>query len=314
MHGLTPELAARFYEHVAQLVEPQHMRLGLAVSGGPDSLALLLLAHAAFPGRIAAATVDHGLRAESADEAAQVANYCATLGVPHATLRPPTPITGSVQAAARAIRYQLLNAWCDSTDCTWLATAHHADDQAETLLMRLNRGAGVAGLSGVRPMNGRIIRPLLRWRRSELAAIVAGAGWRACDDPSNHDMAYDRVRVRAGLADADWINVPRLGLSAQWLAEADTGLDWAAKHLAETRLKLGSDAVRLDPALLPRELRRRLSLIALHHLDPDAAPRGDALMTLIEALGRGETRTIGTLLAKGGAVWRFSRATPRAKK
>ncbi|WP_245653923.1 tRNA lysidine(34) synthetase TilS, partial [Novosphingobium rosa] len=123
--------------------------LGLAVSGGPDSLALLLIAHAALPGRVAAATVDHGLRPESAAEAAEVARICALLDVPHATLEVSVE-DGNVQAQARDARYAALAAWTEQEGLCALATAHHADDQVETLVMRLNRASGVSGLAGVR--------------------------------------------------------------------------------------------------------------------------------------------------------------------
>jgi tRNA(Ile)-lysidine synthase len=313
MRGLSPDLVERFRVDLAELIDPLHLRLGLAVSGGGDSLALLLLAHAALPGRVSAATVDHGLRVEARDEALFVQDVCAELGVPHTILTPAAPITGSVQSAARAARYAALERWASETGCDWIATAHHVDDQAETLLMRLNRGSGVAGLAGVRVMNGRVIRPLLRWRRQELADILAGCGLKAVDDPSNHDLDFDRVRVRAGLADAGWLNVTHIAHSAALLAEANTALDWATDQLIKDRLTLGIGTARLDPSLLPRELRRRLTLIALRHVDSELEPRGAAIVALIEALGRGETRTLGKVLIKGGARWRFSIATPRQK-
>ena len=124
-------------------------RLGLAVSGGPDSCALLLLAATALPGRIAAATVDHGLRAESAAEAQFVADLCALLKVDHAVLAVSVG-QGNVQAEARIARYRALAGWAKQTGLAALASAHHADDQAETLLLRLRRASGVAGLAGVR--------------------------------------------------------------------------------------------------------------------------------------------------------------------
>lgn len=314
MRGVSPACITRFQADLARLVNPQHVRLGVAVSGGGDSLALLLLAHHALPGCVHAATVDHGLRAEAADEARFVADICAQLNVPHAILSPAQPIAGSIQAAARLARYAALTMWADDCGCNWIATAHHIDDQAETLLMRLNRGSGVAGLAGVRAMNGRLIRPLLGWRRSELAQVVADAGIEAIDDPSNHDTEFDRVRIRQHLAASPWLETDHIARSATLLAEANTALDWATVHLAKDRLNLGSDSAKLDPGLLPRELRRRLTLMALQHVDPDIAPRGAALVALIEALGNGETRTLGEVEIKGGALWRFRRATPRRKK
>ena len=172
-------------------------RFGIAVSGGPDSLALLLLAAAVRPGSIEAATVDHGLRPESADEAAMVAGLCERRGVPHRTLvadwaQPPA---ANVQAEARAMRYRLLNEWAIERGLEAVATAHHADDQAETLLMRLARGAGVGGLGGTRARRALsedvlLIRPLLGWRKSELVALVEDAGLTPVDDPSNRDPKH----------------------------------------------------------------------------------------------------------------------------
>ena len=121
--------------------------LGLAVSGGGDSLALLLLAHAALPGRVKAATVDHGLRQESADEADRVARYCAELGVAHTTLT-VSVARGNTQEQARKASYAALGDWAKENDLGALATAHQMDDQAETFLMRLNPlGSGQASPS-----------------------------------------------------------------------------------------------------------------------------------------------------------------------
>ena len=190
------ELAARFRADLEALTGAAPARLGLAVSGGPDSLALLLLAHAAYPGRVHAATVDHGLRAESAAEAAFVARLCGELGVPHVTLAANMTDKVNVQAAARARRYALLGRWAGEVKAGCLLTAHHLDDQAETLVMRLLRGSGLAGLSGVRAVNPPLVRPLLGWRRDELAAVVRAAGVEPVADPSNQDERFDRARLR----------------------------------------------------------------------------------------------------------------------
>lgn len=208
--------------------------LGIAVSGGPDSLALLLLAHAAMPGQVYAATVDHGLRPESASEAAFVAQVCSDIGVPHAIL-PVTVEPGNTQAQARAARYEALGTYFAHKCVLAFATAHHADDQAETLLMRLNRGSGLAGLAGVRPWSiffpeGAVaemllLRPLLGWRRAELAQVVADAGIVPVDDPSNTDDAYERARVRKAIADLDWLDPAAMACSARYLAEAEQAVE-----------------------------------------------------------------------------------------
>ena len=286
-------------------------RLGIALSGGPDSVALLLLAVEARPGEIEAATVDHGLRPESADEAEFAGRLCHALAVPHAILRPAKPITGSVQAEARRVRYALLEAWRRTRRLAWLLTAHHADDQAETLLMRLNRGAGASGLSGIRVVNAKVLRPLLGWRRDELAGIIRQAGIEAVADPSNEDERYDRARIRRRLGETDWIDPAALARSAGALSEADEALDWAVQKLAEGRLRESASEATLDPPGLPAELKRRLVLRALRAIAPDAEPRGEQLGRLLAALERGETATLAGVKASGGKTWRFAKAPPR---
>jgi len=307
--------AARFTQNLARLIgDPATARLGIAVSGGPDSLALLLLAHDAAPGRIAAATVDHGLRPEAADEAAMVAAVAADFGIPHATLRPDAPITGSLQAGARRTRYKLLDAWRIGAGLDWLLTAHHADDQAETLLMRLNRGAGVGGLAGIRAVNGRVVRPLLDWRRADLAAIVEAAGLVAIDDPSNRDVRFDRVRMRTALQGSGWIDPRAFAASAAHLADAHDALDWMVRRLAGERLTGDGAALSLDPADLPAELVRRLLVHVIDRLDPGRNPPGPDVDRLLEALAAGGKASIGALVATGGPVWTVAPAPPRRTK
>jgi tRNA(Ile)-lysidine synthase len=308
--------AQRFRRDLEALGSPVPQPIGLAVSGGPDSLALLLLAHAAFPGEVRAATVDHGLRAGSAAEAEAVARICGGLGIPHRTLRATVEPRGEgVQAAARAARYAALVAWMRAGDIPLLLTAHHADDQAETLLMRLLRGSGVAGLAGIRASSalptGRLRRPLLGWRRAELAAIVERAGIEAADDPTNRDDAYDRARLRIRLAQAPWLDPQPLARSAALLAEAEEALDWAAERLAAERIAGSEGEATLDPSGMPSELVRRLVLACLRRVDPAAAPRGEALARAVGSLAAGETITLAGVKARGGPVWRFGPAPPR---
>ncbi|WP_225421177.1 tRNA lysidine(34) synthetase TilS [Sphingomonas parva] len=291
-------------------------RIGIALSGGPDSLALLLLAVAAFPGDVAAATVDHRLRPESAAEAAAAAAACHRLGVPHQILAVTLPRGGSVQARARAARYAALTSWATAEGIAMLLTGHHADDQAETLMMRLLRGSGVAGLAGIRPHIAlseslMLCRPLLGWRRAELAAIVAAAGLQPVADPSNSDERFDRARMRRQLADTAWIDPVALARSAAALAEADDALEILAHDLAAERLATGDGWAQLRPDGVPPALLRRLVARGLRHVAPDAAPRGDQLGSLIEQLRTGATVTLAGVLCSGGESWRFQPEPPR---
>lgn len=209
--------------------------LGLAVSGGPDSLAMLLIASQALgdPDLIAVASVDHGLRPEAAGEVALVETVCAELGIAF------TPISvtlgrGNLQARAREARYAALRDWAEAQGIGAVATAHHADDQAETLLMRLARGSGLPGLAGVRARSELpesdipLLRPLLGFRKAELEGALAAAGVVPARDPSNADPAYDRVRVREHLAAHDWLDAEALAESAGHLAEALNAIEWYA--------------------------------------------------------------------------------------
>jgi len=310
----SPELTARFTADLAALWSGEG-RLGVAVSGGPDSLALLLLAHAALPGRVAAATVDHGLRAESAAEAAMVAAVCATLGVPHAVLDVQVA-AGNLQSEARSARYGALAEWMAHEGLAALATAHHADDQAETLLLRLNRASGVAGLAGVRARGlvpGTrlpLLRPLLGWRRADLAGVVEAAGLSAVDDPSNASDRFDRARLRKALRTADWLDVAALGQSAAHLADADAALEWAAaREWAEQVVKEPMGLTYRPQA--PRAVALRVLTRIVTELDGEA-PRGSAVARLFETLLARQPASIGGLVARAMPDgWSFTRAPKR---
>jgi len=301
----------RFTAGIARLTDTAApVRFGVAISGGPDSMALLWLANSVFPGRVEAATVDHGLRPEAADEAAMVARWCEGEGIPHAILRPATPITGNIQSAARAVRYALLHDWRQKRDIDWLLTAHHADDQAETLLMRLNRGSGVAGLAGVRAKGDALLRPLLGWRKSEMVALAAQHGLPTVQDPSNADPRFDRAALRAHLARVDWLDPLAITRSAAALADAEAALQWTATDLIATHVHAYGDGFRLtDMAILPRELQRRIILGLL----ADDPPRGETLVhALAQALVGGKA-SIGRWLLSGGRDWTLEPAPPRRK-
>ena len=318
--GPDQQLLERFARDLDALV-PAGARLGVAVSGGPDSLALLLLAAAARPGDVEAATVDHALRPESAGEAAMVAQLCGQLGVPHGTLtvrwREP-PVT-AIQERARRERYRLLGFWAEEQGLRAIATGHHADDQAETLLMRLMRGAGVRGLAGMRPRSiapgteVRLLRPLLGWRRSELQQLCADAGLTPIVDPSNADEKFERVRLRRALGDAEWIDAAAVTRAAANLADADSALDWAMRREWKQAARESSGVITYRPGDAPREILRRIVARAVRKLasEGDKDLRGAELDRLMAILTEGGSATLRGVLCRGGAEWRFTTAPER---
>jgi tRNA(Ile)-lysidine synthase len=213
--------------------------LVLAVSGGPDSTALLALAVRwrgsleRGPGLVAV-TIDHGLRRESAREAHAVKQLANRLGVRHRTLRwtGAKPETG-LQEAARAARYRLFATAARGAGATHILTAHTQDDQAETVLIRMARGSGVAGLGAMAretPLNGLIlVRPLLDIPKSRLIATVEADGLPFADDPSNRDPRYLRARLRhlmPQLAE-EGLDARRLALFANRMRRAEAAIEGA---------------------------------------------------------------------------------------
>jgi tRNA(Ile)-lysidine synthase len=313
-------LLERFSDDLGALVG-RDARVGVAVSGGPDSLALLLLAAAARPGQVEAATVDHGLRPEAHEEAAIVAQLCGSLGLPHLTLTArwsEVPQT-AIQERARQQRYLLLGYWAEERGLDALATAHHADDQAETLLMRLARGSGVRGLAGMRPRSItpgsriKLIRPLLSWRRSELESVCTKAGLKPVADPSNEDDRFERVRVRQALADSEWLDPAAIACSAAHLGDADAALDWAARLEWGRSVEERGDAIHYRPGEAPREIVRRIVARAIRKLalEGEAELRGSELNRLMVTLSGGGSATIRGVHCRGGPDWSFNVAPAR---
>lgn len=255
---------------------------------------------------IEAATVDHGLRSEAADEADLVAHICAELGVPHQILRVDVA-AGNMQSMAREARYGALTKWMKQREIGILATAHHADDQAETLLMRLNRASGLSGLVGVRK-RGKVpaspgkqapplIRPLLGWRKAELIALVTDAGLAPAQDPSNSDDAFDRARIRKALAQADWVDSEAIAQSAAHLADAEEALEWAANREWDECVHIGSDQISYTPAA-PRAVRLKVLARAIGQLGSE--PRGGGVAKLLDALEAGQGGNIGGVMVAIG--------------
>lgn len=308
----------RLARQVEGLVGPgwQQRSYGVAVSGGPDSMALLWLMATLLPGQVKAATVDHGLRQGSDEEARMVAGFCARERIPHVTLRPPTPIKGSLQAAARAERYRLLEQWRADEGLAHILTAHHADDQLETIVMRLNRSSGVGGLAAIRAKNGHILRPLLHWRREELVRLALDEDLPFVDDPSNADSRFDRARLRHALTSQTVLDVEAAARSADWLAEADDAIDWAVERLIAAWPDASDIAVIRDEGYPPEIFRR----VVTQRLRANAAGlplRGASLDGVVKAMKDGRRAMVGALLIDAvpgleGTIWRIS-AAPRRK-
>jgi tRNA(Ile)-lysidine synthase len=320
----SPELVERFRGDLDELIAPIE-RLGIAVSGGPDSMALPLLAAAARPGLVEAATVDHALRPESRSEAEMVADICGRLGIPHEILSVEWEAkpTSAIQERAREARYRLLTAWVRERGLSALATAHHLDDQAETLVMRLLRGAGVRGLAGMRraaPAPGDdlpLVRPLLSWRHSELEELCRAAGVIPVADPSNADEQFERVRVRRALSEAKWLDPEALALSADYLSEADSALHWATSREWQRAVTATDEEVAYRPDDAPREILRRIARRAVLRLAREGKGedlRGRELDRLLSALRSGRTMTLRGVLCTGGKEWRFIPAPNRTRR
>ncbi|GAA5050096.1 hypothetical protein GCM10023208_08820 [Erythrobacter westpacificensis] len=307
------ELVERFRQAL-DLLNPSGAKIGLAVSGGPDSIAMLLLAHEAIPGGFEVATVDHGLRPEAKDECALVLAACEQRGVSCEVLGIEVS-EGNLQAQARAARYDALGDWATRRGLAAVATAHHADDQAETLLMRLNRGSGVAGLAGVRRSQPhgfagiRILRPLLGFRRAELKKVIAGARQKVVHDPSNVDERFDRVRIRSALADCDWLDPAALAISASNVAEAYEALQAYAERLWPEMVTQTADGFLLKPGR-SREMNRRLLAQVMERLG--GRPRGGDVARLLLRLEAGEGGNVAGVLARiEDGRWALTREPPR---
>lgn len=273
--------------------------VAVACSGGADSMALtLLLADwvRSAGGRLTALTVDHRLRAASTDEARQVGAWLRRRRIDHVILtRPDAPFEGNLQAEARRVRYALMTDWCGAQGVLHLFLAHHRDDQAETLLLRLARGSGVDGLSAMAPVTEtpglRLLRPLLDVPRARLAATLAAAGQSHIEDPSNANAAFGRVRLRqaSALLAREGLTAARLAGTARRMAQARTALEAAtARLLAEAAALYPEGYTTLDPAPVraaPADIAlRALSRIVTTVAGSDYPPRLERVERLLAEL------------------------------
>lgn len=297
-------------------------RLGVAVSGGGDSVALLHVLASCAPDHgvtLEAATVDHGLRPESADEAARVAETCAGLGIAHETLTwQGWDGSGNLQAEARDARYRLLAGWARARGLDAVALGHTRDDVAETFLMRLAREAGVDGLAAMADAfsrdGARFLRPALGLGRDELRGFLGrhGIGW--ADDPSNEDPRFDRVKARKALEMLGDLGIDAGTLAgvAGNLASASAALRQITSDTARRIARVHAGDLVIDRAGLaeaPDEIARRLLVAALGWVSGAGyAPRREALADLESAVDAGRTHTLhGCLVASTGPDLRICR-------
>ena len=278
-------------------------KLALAVSGGADSVALMLLAarwRALIGGEapdVTVLTVDHGLRPESGDEARWVEHLAVSMDFSHATLSwdAPKPIN-RIQERARTARYELMVDYCHREGIAQLATAHHLDDQAETLLMRLARGSGVDGLAAIRPERQwsgiSLLRPLLDMPKGRLIAMLKRANQSWLEDPGNGSSRYERNRLRAAMRELQQqgFDPEKLALSAKRLRRAQDALEAATDDLLQRSLSLfdtgyctlkTADFASAPTEIAMRGLRRALLAIG-GGLEP---PRLCKLERLTDRLG-----------------------------
>jgi len=311
------ELAARVLAALDRLAPPGP--LGVAVSGGGDSVALMLMAAAWGRSRAVAvrvASVDHGLRPDAAAEAAAVAARAARLGLPAdvLTLRDWRG-RGNLQAEARGARTRALAGWARRTGLAAVALGHTRDDQAETVLMRLARGSGVDGLAAMTPRTRRggvwWLRPLLGEDRAALRRWLRARGETWVEDPSNTDPRFARTRARAALA-----ALAPLGLTPQGLAETADRMGRARTALEAATAALWRDAASVGPCgdvrlslpplrAAPREIALRAVTAALRLVGGGTyRPRAAASDALLDAalagrLGGGRTLA-GCMVAQFG--------------
>lgn len=294
-------------------------KIGIAVSGGGDSVALLHLMSKCFADSgvaLYAATVDHQLRPESKDEAAEAGAHSAKLNIPHSTLVWSSwDGKGNLQAAARQARYELLSQWAHREGIPVVAVGHTADDQAETLIMRLRRSPGVDGLAGMAPRSSMfgmsVHRPLLSVTRDRLRAYLRdnGIDWR--DDPSNENTRFDRVQARRAQSRLSelGVTVDSLVSVAEHMREAREALDWYAFLTARDLITIDLGDIVMDLRRFrtqPQEIARRLLTRAVTWIGGATyAPRRSAVSEAIEALRFGRGATLGgcQIIVSGSQVW-----------
>lgn len=296
-------------------------RLGVAVSGGGDSVALLAsLVEFTKSNEIDlhVITVDHGLRAETKHEIALVTDLCARWALPHhVEFWTGWAGEGNLQAAARDARYGLIADWAYGNQITHVALGHTADDQAETFLMRLARGAGVDGLSAMSPRRVQHgvtwVRPFLGLERSALRTYLRAAQIDWCEDSSNENRDFERIRVRDALTvlGSLGVQVSTLADVAENMARARDALDWQTFLAAQDATTLVYGAIVIERSkfrMLPEEIGRRLIVHAITWIAQSTyPPRRDGVAQVLTAIrdGSGATLEGCQVVVERDGIWVF---------
>ena len=284
-------------------------------------MALLHLMHvmcALHGTKLRAVTLNHGLRIEAAEEARMVGAYCARLGVQHDTLLwDDWDGKGNLQNAARNARYTRMAEWAKVRGINTITLGHTANDQAETVLMRLARRSGVNGLAGIpeRILREGItwVRPLLRASREDLRVYLRSQQIVWMEDPSNEDMNYERIKARHALTQLADLGIDAAGLSivAAQLAKVRAALDWETFIAARDIACIDAGAVVICERrmrILPEEIQRRLLVHAVNWISGQVYPaRRAAVTNMLQGLRRGQAGTADGVHARrvGGQIWIF---------
>ncbi len=305
------DVQSRFAKALAAHPKTTEGQIGLSVSGGGDSIALLHLAAQTISAKnLHVITVDHGLRPEAVDEIALVAEHAGMLGLRHEVVKWEWNQQGNLQAAARDGRWNAIRAWSLAYNIKTVWLGHTEDDQVETILMRLARGSGIDGLTAMYPVAHRhglrLFRPLLGCARDDLRAWLKNRGIAWCDDPSNDDPRFDRVRARQMFTQLEDLGLTkkRLLQTVDHMQAAHLTLQEAAKSFAKDYVRQDAGDLIFAPEALDLEKAdapRRVMAAGFGWVgNRTYRPRFEQMLEVVEKSRGGQTVTLGGCILTPG--------------